>query len=110
MHKTNAVEKDLRSTFKELPYFNFTGILADYHGQTNNSVLSFSKSKRNLDRLPSLHNLDLFSLNNDFNSNLNPDKNLPNQRIYSRYFSPNSFKIFNNKLSITEINSSSWYH
>ena len=107
MKKCNrTIANDLRSTLKELPYFNFTGDLAAFHGQTNNSVTTLSKSKRNLDRLPGLYDLDLFSLNSGFDQNFNPDNNLINSRIQSRYFSPHSFNILNNKISLSEVNSS----
>ena len=75
------------------------------HGQINKSVPTLSQSKRNLDSLPGLHNLDLFSLNSGFDRNLNPDNNLGNQRIQSRYFSSHSFKTLGNKLSLNNVNS-----
>ena len=102
--RRKSAARDLRSILKELPYFNFTGNLAACHGQTNNSAPTLSESKRNLDSLPGLHNLDLFSLNSGFDRNLNPDNNLGNQRIQSRYFSPHSFKILGNKLSLNKVN------
>ena len=84
--RNKSVGKDLRSTLKELPYFNFMGNLGARNGQTNNySVPALSKWKRNLDRLPGLHNLDLFSLNSGFDRNLNPDNDLGNQLIQSPY-------------------------
>ena len=101
-----SAARDLRSTLKELPYFNFAGNLVACHGQTNNSAPTLSKSKRNLDSLPGLHSLDLFSLNSGFDRNLNPDNNLGNQRIQSHYFSLHSFKILGNKLSLNKVNSS----
>ena len=104
--RRKSAARDLRSILKELPYFNFTGNLGACHGQTNNSVPTLSESKRNLDSLPGLHNLDLFSLNSGFDRNLNSDNNLGNQRIQSRYFSPHSFKILGNELSLNKVNSS----
>lgn len=90
--RNKSIEKDHKTTLKELPYYNFTGSLALRLGHLNNSVTWSSQSRRNLDKLSSLHNLDLFELNSDFNTNLNVNRNLPNQQIYSLYFTPHSSK------------------
>ena len=90
--QNKSAAKDLRSTLKELPYFNSLWNLAARHGQTNNSVPTVSKSKRNLNSLPGLYNLDLFSLNSGFDQNMNADNNRGNQRIQSHHFSRHSFK------------------
>ena len=52
-------EKVLRGLLKELPYFNCKGNLADFHGRFNNFLQSNICSKRYLDKLTSLHELDL---------------------------------------------------
>ena len=52
-------EKVLRGLLKELPYFNCEGNLADFHGRFNNFLQSNICSKRYLDKLTSLHELDL---------------------------------------------------
>ena len=69
--RNKSIEKDHKTTLEELPYHNFTGNLALHLGRLNNSVASCSQSRRNLDKLSSLHNLDLFKLSSDFNTNLN---------------------------------------
>ena len=51
-------------------------------------------AKRYLERLPSPHNLDLFSLNTD--PNANPDYNLSVQPIHCNYYSPHSFSQLTN--------------
>lgn len=58
-------EKVLRDLLKELPY------LADFHGRFNNLLQSNIRSKRYLDKLTSLYELDLFKLNTLCNSDVN---------------------------------------
>ena len=50
-----VAEKSARLTLKELPFF--------FHGQFNNSLSTFCKTKRDLDKLTCLYDLDLFTLN-----------------------------------------------
>ena len=83
-----------RSLFHELPYFGQNIILA--HGQFNNCLSSHLPSKKYLETLCSIYDLDLFSLN--MGEAHNPDFNLQNHRIQSRYFSPHSFNKFKSKL------------
>ena len=104
--RNKSIEKDHKTTLKELPYYNFTGSLALHLGHLNNSVTCSSQSRRNLDKISSLHNLDLFELNSDFNTNLNVNHHLPNQQIYSRYFTPHSFKKSFDKFSYNEVQTS----
>ena len=76
MKGINAVaEKSARSTLKELPFFK-TGNLIHIHGQFNNSLSTFCKTKRDLDKLTFLNDLDLFTLNTVLDCNLNPDSQL----------------------------------
>ena len=82
-------EKVLRGLLKELSYFNCKGNLADFHGCFNNFILqSNTRSKRYLDKLTSLSELDLFKLNTLCNNDVNTIVNLYNQRIHmhSHYF------------------------
>ena len=67
-----VAEKSARSTLKELPYFSYTGNIIQIHGQTDNSLSTFCKTKRDLDTLTCLYDLDLFSPNTDLDCNLNP--------------------------------------
>ena len=73
--------------FRELPYNGFNFI--DFHGQFNNSLRTNLPTKKYLERLTSLHDLNLFNLNID--SNANPDRNLNIQPIQCKYYSPHSF-------------------
>ena len=82
-----------RSLFHELPYFGQNIIL--YHGQFNNCLSCYLPSKKYLETLCSIYDLDVFSLNTG--EAQNPDFNLNNHRIQSRYCSPHSFNIFKNK-------------
>ena len=75
-----------KSSLQELPYSG-NNILS-VHGQFNNLNDVERPSKRYLDRLTSLHDLDLFSLNLD--STRHPERNLM-QPIRCKYFSPHSF-------------------
>ena len=90
--------KETKLLFRELPYhgFNFN----DFHGRFNNSLITSLPTKKYLDRLTSLHDLNLFNLNID--SNANPDRNLNIQPIQCKYYSPHSFSQ-----SIREQNSAS---
>ena len=53
----------MKCTLRELPYFSYRGDVASFHGRFNNSLFGAKKSKRNLENLPRLYELDLFSLN-----------------------------------------------
>ena len=82
------------SVFKELPYFNVD--LIRVHGQFNNNIGSQLPTKKYLDKLSSLYDMDLFSLNTD--SNLNPDCNFSFPKPRCQYFSPHSFSMFKNTM------------
>ena len=100
----------VRSTLKILPYFSCSGCLAEIHGQFNSSVLTTYKTKKELEKLTSLYDLDLFSLNTTVDYNLSPAEYSSNT-ITSRYFSPHSFKEMKTKLSKDEtISSFSVFH
>ena len=95
---------------KILPYFSCSGCLAEIHGQFNSSVLTTYKTKKELEKLTSLYDLDLFSLNTTVDYNLSPAEYSSNT-ITSRYFSPHSFKEMKTKLSKDEtISSFSVFH
>ena len=84
------------SILSELPYANVDIIRA--HGQFNNMLNSDLPTKKYLDKLHSIYDLDLFCLNTE--PKLNPDINLSMQQIRCKYFSPYSFSTF--KKSLTE--------
>ena len=68
---------------RELPYYGVN--------ISENEFRDISKlpTKKSLDRLTSIHDLDLFSLNS--HTNINPDYNLSLRPIRSNYYSPHSF-------------------
>ena len=85
-------DRNRKLFLKELPYYNFTGNLTLYHGQFNNSLIQNQlPTKRQLENLNGLHDLDLFRLNSNLDDSLNINNNLFNQQIYSRYYSPYNF-------------------
>ena len=85
---------------KELPYYNYRGDISLLHVNS----LTDLPTKRNLDKLSSLYELDLFSLKNIHNDSQDTHKNLLNQRICCRYFSPQSFKQLKSKKIIINQN------
>jgi len=74
-HKTE------KSIFKELPYHDVN--ILNCHGQSNNLLSDELPTKKYLEKLSSIHYLDLFTLN--LQADINPDSNLFNQRIQSHY-------------------------
>ena len=64
-NKTTVIS--IRSTLKALPYYSCSGNLAQIHGQFNNLVSTTCKTEKELEKLTSLYDLDLFSLNTTFN-------------------------------------------
>ena len=72
------------SILSELPYANVDIIRA--HGRFNNMLNSDLPTKKYLDKLLSIYDLDLFCLNTE--PKLNPDRNLSMQQIRCKYFHP----------------------
>ena len=72
-------------TLQELPYYGVTDLVS-CHGQFNNTLSYDLPTKKYLEKLSSLNDLDLFTLN--VRENTNPDLNLINQHIQSNYYSP----------------------
>ena len=95
-----------KSLLKDLPYFNFRGNLVLAHGQFNNSLNSELPTKRDLDKLHSLYDLDLFNLNMAFDTNQTDNGVLMSQCIRSRCFPSHSLKQFTNNLTPDQIESS----
>ena len=73
--------------FRELPYNSIEFI--EVHGQFNNSLNNNLTTKKQLQCLKSLHDLDVFSLN--INTSVNPDHNLNYKPIQCNYYSPYGF-------------------
>ena len=96
MSLQNQVKQN-KNLFRELPYFGQNITLC--HGQFNNLIqLNDLPTKKYLERLPSLHDIDLFSLNLDEKSNSDSDLS-PFLPIRCKYHSPHSFYQFKDKLS-----------
>ena len=89
-------DKSRRSLLKELPYFSCGGDLCMIHGQSNNSFVTLCKTRRNLDKLSSIYDLDLFNLNTCIDYNLSP-LGQSHMQIHSWYFSPHSFRDMKTK-------------
>ena len=70
--RNKTAMKSIRSTLKILLYYSCSRNLAEINGQFNNSVSTTCKTKKELDKLTSLYDLDLFSLNSTLDHNLNP--------------------------------------
>lgn len=83
--------KQNKSLQRELPYFGQN--ISYCHGQFNN-LIAFSDlpSKNYLERLPSLHDIDIFSLNLDAKSNSDSEFT-PFRPIRCKYYSPHSFSL-----------------
>ena len=72
---------------RELPYYGQNITLS--HGQFNNLIpFNDLPTKKYLERLPSLHDIGLFSLNLDKNSD---SESTPFHPICCKYYSPHSF-------------------
>ena len=91
--KDDEYRKTIRSLFRELPYFGVNHFVP-LHSQFNNVNITSLPTKKYLEKLSSFHDLDLFSLNTA--SNINPDQNLVDLKIHSRFFSPHSFYAMKN--------------
>jgi len=87
-------EREAKCTLRILPFFGYRGDLSTLVGRFNNS-LSSKKSKRNLETLPSLYDLDLFSLNADVHQDMNDSA----PYIRSKYYSPHTFEQMKNSLT-----------
>ena len=105
LRRNKNKERANKLLLKELPYFNFRGCLALCHGQFNSSIPVAVQPRRNLDKLTSLYDLGIFNFNTDLDFNLSTDRNLPNQRIQSRYFTPHSFNMFKENLPKERVDS-----
>ena len=58
--KNKTTVKSIGSTLKVLPYYIFSGNLVEIHGQFNNSVSTTCKTKKELDKLTNLYDLNFF--------------------------------------------------
>ena len=93
----SAQTKLSKALFRELPYNGQN--IRQCRGSFNNLMpIENLPSKKYLDRLPSLNDIDLFSLNADF-VNKNSDLEYSSIRLVRcKYYSPHSFSLLTNKL------------
>ena len=98
--------KTVKSILKELP--NHGVNILNCHGQFNNLLSDALPTKKYLEKLSSIHDLDLFTLN--VQAAINPDSNLFNQCIQSHYYTPCSFSILNKQLSSPNKSNFSVFH
>ena len=73
--RNKTAESAMRETLSELLYYSSRGDIYSIHGNFNNSLSSNVKSKKNLDRVASFHDLDIFTLNKDLVPNVGVDSN-----------------------------------
>jgi len=78
-----------RNLLRELPYYGVNILVV--HGQFNNSASISHTPNVYIEKLHSIYDLDLFSLNTGLATSINPDSNILNQHFRSLYYSPNSF-------------------
>ena len=96
MDKIKLNGKANKCLLRELPYFSYRGDLVYVHGKFNNSLSTRITTRRDLEHLTGLYDLDLFSLNNQSST----DENIP--VIRSNYYSPHSFENMINSLPVKE--------
>ena len=77
-----------------MPYHGVN--ILNCHGQFTN-LSDALPTKKHLENLSSIHDLDFFTLN--VQADINPHFNLFNQRLHDHYYSPHSFSILNKQLS-----------
>ena len=93
----SAQTKLTKAFFRELPCNGQN--LHQCHGSFNNLMpIENLPSKKYRDRLPSLNDIDLFSLNTD-NVNKSDLEYSPIRPVWCKYYSPLSFSLLTNKLN-----------
>ena len=78
MKTSKLVNKERKQLFSHLPYSNCNIVIA--HSQFNNSDNSLLPTRKKLEKLTSLYDLDLFDLNSTLlgDTNIDPDQNRGN--------------------------------
>ena len=92
--RNKTAESAMRVTLRELPYYSSRGDMCSIHGNFNNSLSSNVKSKKNLDKVASFHDLDIFTLKEDLVP-IGPYGVDSNTCIQSRYL--HSFHVMKNQ-------------
>ena len=99
----SAQTKLCKALFRELPYNGQN--IRQCHGSFNNLMpIENLPSKKYLDRLPSLNDIDLFSLNADNVNNSDLEYSFI-RPVRCKYYSPHSFSLLPNKLNKQEFRS-----
>lgn len=94
--------QEVKTLLCELPFYNAAYIPNLY--QFSDNLTQILPSKKELDKYPSMCDLDLF--NTEINSNINPDVNSPYQPMRTHYYSPHKFAEFKKSLSKTNMDTS----
>ena len=81
--------KENKSLLKHLPYYDCK-ILRSVHPQFNSLMNTDLVSRKSLDSLNSLYDLNLFQLNS-MDRLVDPEVNLASNYIRSKYYTPHSF-------------------
>lgn len=95
-----------KALFQNLPYSNYYSITS-VHGEFNNLLHDNLPSKKYLEHLKSLHDLDLFNLNINIHQNFTDDLNFANR---CNYYSPHSFNCMKNSSDYSKNNYFSLLH
>ena len=90
MNTDKEAQKITKRLFRELPYYGVNIVTA--HQQFNNLMPeNHLPTKKDLDKLHSLYDLDIFTLNTRPNVHINPDSEFSHSQIRTNYYSPYSF-------------------
>ena len=81
-----ANTKEAKLLLRELPFYGSN------HIEFNNTLSCNHKNIRELKKLFSIYDIDLFNLTSAQFSDINPDHIFGKQRIRTRYYSQNNFK------------------
>ena len=93
----NRNDRNLKVLLKELPYYYMTESIGSVHGAFNNSLRNRNKkTRKTLDKIKCIYDLDIFKLNTGLDDNV---INMQNKQIVSNYYSPHSFEQWTNKNS-----------
>ena len=94
-----------KALLRELPYYSCD--LISSHGQFNNSLDTCLRTKKYLDRLPSFHDLDLFTLNSLLDKK-SDDLSAYTPTTRCKYYSPHSFSQIKRHLNMSSYSNSSF--
>ena len=93
-----------KALLRELPYYSCD--LISSHGQLNNSLDTCVPTKKYLYRLPSFHDLDLFTLNSFLDKKSELSAYTPTTKC--KYYFPHSFSQLKIPLNLSSYSNSSF--